>query len=65
MIYHMLAGLDLHYADPALHLIPAGQDIDDLDLDRDVSDVWKLLHPNPDSLRNVLTLRPTIVGKYF
>ena len=47
----MVAGLDLYHTDPALHLITAGEDLDDLgrdlsddlsdlsDLDRDLSDL--------------------------
>ena len=40
MIYTAhVSWLDLHYTDPAVHLIPAGQDIDDPDdLDRDLFD---------------------------
>ena len=35
----ILPGLDLYYADPAQHLVTAGGD---LDVDRDLSGMWKL-----------------------
>ena len=40
MIYHIFAGLDLHYADHAKHHVTAGLDLEYLDRDMAIY-VWK------------------------
>ena len=54
--YHLhdlahVPGLDLYYADPAQPRTTAGQELDDLDLDHDQSDVRNV--PNACSVRHL------------
>ena len=61
MIWDRFRGLDLYHADPAQHLITAGEDPDDLD--RDLSDL-SVRHVKRQSLRTVPTTRGhTIPGR--
>ena len=40
IVYDMFPGLDLYHAHPAQHIIPAGEEPDDLD--RDLSDLYEM-----------------------